>query len=116
MSANRNGTLDPVEITWEEFLARCARKPVCRVQGRQNTATSHTGRLVRFNRSVEVLTNTAEGEGPRRRVHAERVRWCKKSRKFVRIGQRMVVSWRELDWLTWRPTGDPNYSWLKVTT
>jgi len=101
-------------IGWEDFVEWCRTAPVCRVQGKRTEATRGAGRLVRYNRAVRVLVHTAEGEGARRRVHAVRVRWDWRRRVWVDLDERMVLQWHELDWVTWKAAGDPNFTWLKV--
>ncbi len=119
MSANRRTTGDqpgldcPVEITFEEFLDRCKLDPICRVQGHNPPETKAERRLVRFNRSVRVLTDTAElGRWPK--VSMERVQWNKIIGEYVPIGETMVVFWRDLDWVTPQASNDPNGTWVKV--
>jgi len=114
MSANRQGTENPQMIYWEKFLEVCTRTPICRVQGKVAGETQWEGRLVRYNRSVEVRVHTAQGEGSSRCVHAERVRWDWRKQRFVYLGERMLLRWVELDWVTWKACGDPNYTWRKV--
>ena len=53
-------TEDPMMIEWDEFLERCTIEPICRVQGKRESATKHKGALVRFNRSVRVWVHTAQ--------------------------------------------------------
>ena len=110
MSANRRrvyGTDESLsnEISFDRFLKLCRSEPIIRVQGR-----SAPGR--RFNRAVLVLTDTATETS----VEVERVRWDRQRGVFELTGQRMRVEWRSLDWVSWTATGDPNGTWLKVTT
>lgn len=113
MSNDRRKT-DVTELTFEQFVEMCATQPVVRVQGRNPPPTKRKGKGVRFNRSVEVLTDTAIlGRWPV--VQAERVQWNPLICEYERIGERMTLRWQDLDWVTTQASGDPNGTWMKVT-
>lgn len=126
MSANRRTTgnepgLDcPEEITFEEFLERCQLDPICRVQGHNPPPTGKIRRLVRFNRAVRVLVDTAVGHGRWPKVEAVRVEWNRFLSEYVpkldSDGRpvMMTVMWRDLDWVTPQASNDPNGTWIKV--
>lgn len=121
MSANRRRSGDepwvdcPGELTFEQFIERCAARPIVRVQGKVRSATKRAGRLVRFNRSVRVLVETAATNAAGHPyVRAERVRWDWREERFVPTGRYHTLTWAQLDWVTWQVTGDPNGTWIKV--
>lgn len=114
MSANRQHTEKDERISWGQFLMKCESEPICRVQGKRSGATRERGRLVRFNRAVRVHVHTASmsDEGPS--VHVNRVRWDWRKKRWIDLDQEFDVLWKNLDWVTWKATGDPNYTWKKV--
>ena len=126
MSANRRTTgnepgLDcPEEITFAEFLERCALDPICRVQGHNPPPTGKIRRLVRFNRAVEVQVHTAVSHGRWPKVEAIRVEWNRMLGEYVhqldedKRPVTMTVMWRDLDWVTPQASNDPNGTWIKV--
>ena len=99
---------------FEEFLARCAFDPICRVQGHHQPPTKKVGRLVRFNRSVRVLVHTAVDHGRWPKVEAMRIQWNRLLGGYVDTGETMVLMWRDLDWVTPQASNDPNGTWIKV--
>lgn len=120
MSDNRRTTGNvpgrdcPEEITFEEFLQRCALDPVCRVQGHNPPDTQSVRRLVRFNRAVRVLVDTAIDHGRWPKVEAMRVAWNRLLHEYVDTGETMTIYWRDLDWVTPQASNDPNGTWIKV--
>lgn len=120
MSADRRTTgnepgLDcPAEITFEEFLARCMLDPICRIQGHNPPPTGQRRRLVRFNRAVRVLTDTAVKNDRWPKVEAARVAWNRLIGEYVDTGETMTVMWRDLDWVTPQASNNPNGTWIKV--
>lgn len=122
MSANRRRSGDvaghdcPDEVTFSQFIELCGCDPIVRVQGKQRDPTRARGALVRFNRAVRVHTNTATGGV----VHATRVEWNWRTQSWdLKLDKNgapmmMIVTWSDLDWVTWTATGDPNGSWIKV--
>lgn len=120
MSANRRTTGDepgldcPEEITFEQFLERCRLDPVCRVQGHNEPLTKGQRRLVRFNRAVRIIVDTAVGHGRWPKVIAMRVVWNRLLGEYVDTGETMVLMWRDLDWVTPQASNDPNGTWIKV--
>lgn len=120
MSANRRTTGNepgfdcPEEITFDEFLRRCTLDPICRVQGHHPPPTKRVGRLVRFNRAVQVLVDTAVASGRWPKVEAMRVQWNRLQGCYEPTGETMTLMWRDLDWVTPQASNDPNGTWIKV--
>lgn len=105
----------PREITFEQFLVEgpSSHLGVCRIQGHNVPPTKSRGRLVRWNRSVRVLPETAKfGRWPS--VTVRRVQWNCLIQDYVDIGEPMRVMWRDLDWFTPQASNDPNGTWVKV--
>lgn len=122
MSENRRTTgnlpgIDcPGEITFAEFLEIAqANGGIMRVQGKVEDRTKKRGRLVRFNRSVLVLGDTAAtNRQGHPYVKVERVRWNWRKQCFAKTGKVFTVTWRLLDWVTTQACNDPNGTWMKV--
>jgi hypothetical protein len=115
MSADRRETQRVPEITFAEFLDICRIGCAVRIQGKVESATKASGRLVRFNRAVlvdaESVRTTAAGHPT---VRAERLQRTRDG-GWRRTGVFMTVSWKLLDWFTPQAGGDPNGTWVKVT-
>jgi len=127
MSYNRRRTGEwpgidcPEELTFVEFLQRTDDNPIVRVQGKVFKRTKESGRLVRFNLAVRVLSDTEMVNEHGVGVLAERVRWNWRAEKWETIiedGSPVIVTvtWAQLDYVSWVASGDPNGTWIKVTT
>lgn len=120
MSANRRtmgnnpGQDCPEETTFAEFIEQAKTDRYWRVQGHNRPLTGKTRGLVRFNRAVEVLTETAVTNGRWPQVDCARVEWNQFFGEYQRTGETMTVLWRDLDWITPQLSNDPNGTWIKV--
>ena len=120
-SGNEPGVDCPFEITFTEFLTRAHTSPILRVQGKITDATKAKGRLVRFNRSVQVLPETAAiNASGNPYVTAQRIRWNWRRQRFDLVFRKdgtpwmHTLTWSQLDYVTWQACGDPNNTWIKV--
>lgn len=118
-TGNEPGYDCPEEITFREFLERCAVDPICRVQGHNVVLTKLSRRLVRWNRAVQIRVETAVVTGRWPKVEAIRVEWNKMLGQYqpkLIKGQPeiMLLMWRDLDWVTPQASNDPNGTWIKV--
>lgn len=112
MSANRKHTAVP-ELGWADWLRLLQDDPYVRAEGHDHARTHEAGRLVRFNRQVEVLTSTVDG-------------LTVKARTLRRVGERrdllvptntiVELNWHELDWVSWEPWRSADGRRFKVTT
>ena len=112
MSSDRRHT-DVIELGWADFMTACARDPLVRVEGQDTARTHECGRLVRFNRVVHILVDTARESSVGPRVHALRTR--RDGERLVATTTRIEVRWEELDWVSWDPLRDPAFRRAKVT-
>lgn len=123
-SGNEPGRDCPTEVTFRQFMALVnSGLTILRVQGKIEDATKAKGRLVRFNRSVRIKPDTfaynADGDPY---VVAQRIRWDWRSGCFVDLLREdgtpweHTLTWSQLDYITWQACGDPNGTWIKVTT
>lgn len=113
MSANRRHT-DVIELGWLDFLAASATK-VIRVQGRRYSSElpGSDGRMKRFNQTFRLMDDhEISPAGPS--VHAMRVRRSRSTGEWVDVAE-TTLEWKSVDWISFKPTGDPNGTWLKVT-
>ena len=119
-SGNDVGIDCPDEIDFSDLIAASRANAIWRVQGKVEDATKASGRLVRFNRSVRILPETATitNRGPT--VIAERIRWNWRAGRFDTMLDanktpiRVTLEWAQLDWATRVATGDPNGAWTKI--
>lgn len=110
MSANRRHAEAP-ELGWADLeAALTTTSGVFRAQGRVYTRGFP---LVRFNRAVRLVRATERGGDPAMVV--ERVRLDRKTGLWAGTGEEMVLRWDRLDWISFRPAGNPNGTWMKVT-
>ncbi len=122
-SGNAPGIDCPTEITFDQFITACAHDGcIVRAQGKIEDATKARGRLVRFNRSVLVDVTTADFNADGNPyVIATRVRWNWRAEQYDIVYRpdgtpwTHTLTWTQLDYVTWKASGDPNGTWIKVT-
>lgn len=113
MSDNRKHT-DVMELGWLDVLIACRADPYVRAEGHDELATQLKGRLVRFNRAVQVVGDDEVAGCPR--VHAVNlVRTGENNDLLVPGTKTLTISWDEWDWVSWHPTLDPSGRRFKIT-
>jgi len=85
-----------------------------RVEGHDVALTAARGRLVRFNRAVCVLPDTAtSGTSPR--VHAIGLRRDGNGALIVDGAKSTILAWDEVDWVSWHPSVSADGRRFKIT-
>jgi hypothetical protein len=121
-AGNTPGVDCPEELTFSEFLDIASVRPLLRAQGKSHDATRAFGRLTRFNRSVRVLVHTADLDMSNPCVTAQRVKWNWRKECYEDVRHpdgslwMQLLTWSQLDYVTWEASGDPNGTWIKVVS
>ena len=113
MSNDRRHT-DIMELGWADFMSACVSDPFVRTEGHDIAKTHDAGRLVRFNLALRVLPETVYHSGAGLpRVHAQRLR--RQGDLLIPTDDLFLVTWEELDWISWVPMLPPSGRRLKLT-